>query len=342
MANTVYAGNNTRVHWGGANSDEDIHLEIYQNEVDSRFMYNSIFLSLSSQRSVADRSNTYRIDRLNTSKVKSRTSGVALESQKVANDKVLYTVDTVLYIRNPIDYQDDWTAPDWLMDIARNNGMEFAETFDEAHIIQLIKARSWTAPAHLKPAFSDGLTIEIEYQADADTQAEFEANAIALKRGHKAGVDELVKRKVPLRDMVTIVDVDTYSALLEHPKLLNLEVAGGASDGDYNGRRVVRLNGIPVIEVTEFPTQVYNNTDAKHPLQSAVNDYTVSADDLKVKMITFSKSMSLLTINAHQFTSRFWDDEGEFTNVLDCFQMYHVGVRRPDTIVAHKLIAPTP
>lgn len=340
MTATVYAGNNTRVHYGGANSDVDIHLEMYQNEVDSRFQYNAIFLSLSSQRSVENRTNTYRIDRLNTTNVKSRTSGVALDSQKVTNDKVIYQVDTVLYIRNPVDYQDDWTAPDWLMDIARNNASQFAEKFDEAHIIQLIKARSWTAPAHLKPAFSDGLTVNITYKAAAATQAELEANAIALKKGHKAGVDALVKRKVPLRDMITIVDVDTYSALLEHPKLLNLEVAGGAQDGDYNGRRVVRLNGIPIVEVTEFPKQVYDTGSNKHVLQSAVNDYTVSAEDLKVKMITFSKSMSLLTINAHAFTSRFWDDEREFNNVLDCYQMYTVGLRRPDTVVSHKLVEP--
>ncbi len=58
MANTAYNGNTTKVHWGGANSTNDIHLEIYQNEVDTRFQYQSIFLSLSSQRSVADRSNT--------------------------------------------------------------------------------------------------------------------------------------------------------------------------------------------------------------------------------------------------------------------------------------------
>ena len=340
MANTAYNGNSTRVHWAGANSDQSIHLEIYQNEVDSRFQYQSIFLGLSSQRSVADRSNTYRIDRLNTTAVKSRTSGVALDSQKVTNDKVLYIVDTVLYVRNPVDYQDDWTAPDWLREIATNNGSQFAETFDQAHIIQLIKARAWTAPAHLKPAFSDGLTVNITFKAAAATQAEYEANAIALKAGHKAGINALVKRKVPLSDMVTIVDVDTYAALLEHPKLLNLEVAGGSMDGDYNGRRVVRLNGVPVVEVTEFPTQVYDNASAKHPLQSATNDYQVSADDLKVRMITFSKSRSLLTINARTFTSDFWDDKKEFSNVLDCYQMYHVGVRRPDTIVAHKLVEP--
>ena len=106
-----------------------------------------MFLGLSTQRSVADRSNTYRIDRLNTSSVKGRTSGVALDATKVTNDKLVLTVDTVLYIRNPIDYQDDWTSPDFLREMGQNNGSEFAEVFDQAHLIQIIKGRDWVAPA---------------------------------------------------------------------------------------------------------------------------------------------------------------------------------------------------
>ena len=62
MTATAYAGNTSRPHWGGANSDIDIHLEIYDDEVDTRFQYMAMFRALSTQRSVADRSNTYRID----------------------------------------------------------------------------------------------------------------------------------------------------------------------------------------------------------------------------------------------------------------------------------------
>src|SRR5690606_16497640 len=105
-------------------------LEIYDGEIDTRFNYQAIFLSLSTQRSVNDKSNTYRIDRLNSSAVKGRKSGIALDASKVTNDKLILTVDTVLYIRNPIDYQDDWTAPDFLREMGQNNGTSFAETFD--------------------------------------------------------------------------------------------------------------------------------------------------------------------------------------------------------------------
>ncbi|QBP32937.1 gp37 [Shigella phage Buco] len=326
MANTDYAGNLTRPHWGGAASDVDIHLEVYQNEVDTRFQYQAMFLGLSSQRSVADRSNTYRIDRLNTSSVKGRTSGVALEPTPVRNDKMLIVVDTVLYIRNPIDYQDDWTAPDFLTEMGQNNGSEFAEVFDQAHLIQLIKGRSWVAPAHLKPAFSDGIEIEATIDSDVTTQAGMEANAIAINQAHKAGIDELIKRKVPLNDMITLVSTEIYSLLLEHPKLFNKDW-GDANANGYKERRAVLMNGIPVVECTEFPDA------GTHPLGSA---YTVTADDAKCRMVTFSKSRTLVTVEAKPFTSRIWDDEQNFANVLDCYAMYQVGERRPDTAAVVK------
>lgn len=326
MANTPYAGNSTRPMWGGAQSDVDIHLEIYDNEIDSRFQYQAIFLGLSSQRSVADRSNTYRIDRLNTSTVKGRQSGEALDPTAVRNDKMLIVVDTVLYIRNPIDYQDDWTAPDFLAEMGRNNGSEFAEIFDQAHLIQLIKGRAWQAPEFLKPAFSDGIEIPCELKlAPADLQ-ERELDAENINQAHKAGVDALIKRKVPLNDMVTLVSTEIYSKLLEHPKLFDRLFGDSNADG-YKQRRVVVMNGIPVVECVEFPEE------GVHPLGSA---YTVTADDAACRMVTFSKSKTLVTVEAQPFTSRIWDDKLNFSNVLDCYAMYTVGARRPDTAAVVK------
>lgn len=325
MADTIYNGNSTRPHWGGAQSDVDLHLEIYDNEVDSRFQYQALFLGLSQQRSVADRSNTYRIDRLNTSSVKGRQSGEALEPTRVANDKMIIVVDTVLYIRNPIDYQDDWTAPDWLAEMGQNNGSEFAEVFDQAHLIQLIKGRNWTAPDFLKPAFNDGIEITCAQASDGVgfplKQVDLESNAYAINLAHKKGIDELIKRKVPLNDMVTLVSTEVYSALLEHPKLFDREF-GNSNDDGFKQRRVVVMNGIPVVECVEFPEA------GTHPLGSA---YTVTAGDAACRMVTFSKSKTLVTVEAQPFTSRIWDDKQQFSNVLDCYAMYTVGARRPDT-----------
>jgi hypothetical protein len=333
MADTPYKAQLTRVHWAGADATTDEHLEVYLSEVESRFEYNAIFRAFSTERSVANQSNTYRIDRLGTSQVKGRKSGEALEAQRVTNEKLILQVDTVLYIRNPIDYQDDWTAPDWLMDIARNNGYTFAEVFDQAHLIQLIKARKMTTPEHLKPGIGDGIEVTGEFKAAAKTQAELEANAIAINLAHKKGIDTLIKNKVPLADMITIVHPDIYSSLLEHPKLLNIQF-DNTNGGLYSGRRFVRMNGIPVIESTAFPDNAITGT---FPLGA---DYNVDAEDLKCKMVTFSKSKTLVTVKAKDMTVRVWDDEMNFQNVLDAYCMYNVGIRRPDACVVTKFEEP--
>lgn len=330
MANTPYLGVSTKPNMGGANSDVDIHLEIYDGELDTRFEYNAIFRGLSTQRSVADRSNTYRIDRMNTSSVKGRTSGVALDSTRVTNDKLVLTVDTVLYIRNPIDYQDDWTSPDWLREMGQNNGTEFAEVFDQAHLIQLIKGRTWAAPAHLQPAFKNGIEINAALTTAQATLAQREANAVALFYAHRDAVNQLIKRKVPMGDIVTLIYTDEYSALMEHPKLLNINDYAGNDGNSFGDRRIVKMNGVPVIECTEFPVAVNN----AHPLGAQFN---VAAADALCKMVVFSKSKTLVTVEAKPFTSRIWDDELNFANVLDCVAMYTVGQRRPDTAAVVKV-----
>ena len=170
-----------------------------------------------------------------------------------------------------------------------------------------------------------------EFKADAKTQAELEANAIAINLAHKKGVDYLIKNKVPLADMVTIVKPEIYSALLEHPKLINVQF-DNVNGGDYSGRRMVRLNGIPVIEVLEWPT----DTNA-HPLGTA---FKCDAEDLKAGMITFSRSKTLVTIKAKDFTTNLWQDNENFAQVLDCYTMYNVGIRRPDACVVCKFEEP--
>lgn len=334
MTATAYASALTRPQWGGPNSDDDQHLEVYQSEIDSRFQYAAIFRQLSTQRSVADRSNTYRIDRLNSSAVQGRKSGIKLEESKVTSDKLVITVDTVMYIRNPIDYQDDWTAPDYLTEMGMNNGSAFAEAYDEAHIIQVIKSRNWVAPAHLKPAFSDGLEVVAEFKSGvALTYAEMEANAISLVRAHKVAVDQLIKRKIPLSDIVTLIYTDQFSQILEHPKLFNKDF-NETMVGSYGDRRLVRINGIPCVEFLEFP-------QAANPSHILGSDFNTTAADVAVKMVLFSKSKTLVTVEAKAFTTRIWDDQKEFANVLDAYCMYTVGQRRPDTAVSIKLVEPS-
>ncbi|WP_236502102.1 hypothetical protein, partial [Escherichia coli] len=92
--------------------------------------------------------------------------------------------------------------------------------------------------------------------------------------------DTLAKRRVPLSDMATLVDVDIFSALLHHPKLINKDYT--AENGDFANRRVVNVNGIPVVENTAFPTAAITG----HGLSTTENGnaFDVTADEIKGRM----------------------------------------------------------
>lgn len=320
MANTPYVPNLTRPHWGGPNSDADIHLEVFDGALDSAFQYNAFFRANSTFISTADRSNTARIDRLGTVTIKGRKSGEALEPEAVKNDKLVITVDTVTYARTPIDYQDDWTAPDFLPQIGKNHGTEHAKLFDQAHIIQLIKSRKWLAPAHLKPAFYDGLE-----KTAALVVGDKAATADNIVDAHSEIVEELIRRDLggSLSEFITLVDPTTFGILLEHEKLVNVDYSSG--NANFAMRRVAYINGTRIVETPRFPTAVISD----HVLGDAFN---VDAQDVACKMIVYHPNMSLVTVEAKSHTVRMWDDELNFANVLDSYAMYTVGQRRPDTV----------
>ena len=324
---TIYAPNTTKPHWGGAASDVDQHLEKYDGWRDSKFLYTSQFVGLSAQKSVADETNVYRFDQLNTSEVLGRGALEDIKAQAVTSDKVNVIVEMMMYIRNPIDYMHKWTAPDYLQDMARNNGSAFAKAFDEAHIITLLKARNYVAPAHLKPAFNNGMAVTVDIKGGtALTTQDLEKNAEALYLAIGKIVTEMLNRDTPMENMCCLVTVDMFELLINHPKLINKDFV--ESNGDFARRRVVMAHGIPIVTNNAFPRVVKTN----HILSTVGNKkaFDVTAEDLKGKVIVFDKNLSLVTVTAKPFTSRFWDNEDAMCNVLDCYSMWTVASRRQD------------
>ena len=68
------------------------------------------------------------------------------------------------------------------------------------------------------------------------------------------------------------------------------------------------------------------------------NAFDIVANDVACQMLIFSKTKTLVTVEAHPFTATFWDDKQNFSNVLDCYALYTVAARRPDTAVAVRFV----
>lgn len=328
MANTPYNATMSRPHWSGSNADLDIHLEAYEGDIEGSFRVESLFRSsgLTNFKTVAGRSNTWRGDRIGGATVKGRKAGEALDPTRIVSEKLLITVDTTSYIRTPIDYQDDWTAPDFQAEYSAEHGSAHAKAFDQAHLIQLIKAGTWAAPASLKAsgAFYDGISTVMTGYA-AQTDAELKADLIV--KHHKNALATFVKRDLggSLAEFVTLIEPDTFNVLLDHKKLMNVDFQGGNGDNDFAARRVGWLNGIRVIETPRFPTAAI----AAHFLGPAFN---VSAAEAKARVVIFHPRKTLVTVEAQGMVARVWDDKENFANVLDSYTMYTVGLKRGDCV----------
>jgi len=327
MADTQYKATMSRAHWAGSDADLDIHLEAYEGDIEGSFRVESLFRSsgLTNFKTVAG-TNTWRGDRVGGATVKGRKDGESLDPTRIVNEKLLITVDTTSYIRTPIDYQDDWTAPDFQAEYSAEHGSAHAKSFDQAHLIQLIKAGTWVAPASLKAsgAFNDGIALTMTGYA-AQTDAELKADLIV--KHHKDALATFVKRDIggSLSEFITLMDPDTFNVLLDHKKLMNVDFQGGQGDNNFAARRIGWLNGIRVIETPRFPTGAI----AAHILGPAFN---VSADEAKARVVIFHPRKTLVTVEAQSMVARVWDDKENFANVLDSYTMYTVGLKRGDCV----------
>jgi len=325
---TPMAAAQTRNWWAGPDADTDVHIEVYEGQIDASFQYNSIFRSgnLTTFKGVQGRSNTWRGDRIGGVRVQGRKSGEKLTPSRIINDKFVVVVDTTSFIRTAFDYQDDWTSPDFMADYSREHGIAHSKSFDEAHIIQLIKAGDWVAPADLKASgsFYDGIkAVATGYLAATDL--EVKADLFVAK--HAEVVAEFVKRDLGqyLGEMVTLVKPELFNVLLNHKKLMNVQFQGASIDGQnsFATRRVGYVNGVQVIETARFPYEV----NAAHHLGPAFN---VTTAMLKALAVVFLPSVTLVTVEGHPLVVQKWDDKDNFQTVLDSYQMYTVEVRRGD------------
>lgn len=339
MADVDNKASLTRTWWAGTDADADIHIEAYEGDIEGSFRAESLFRAsgLTNYKSVQNQTNTWRGDRIGAATVKGRRSGEKLDEARIANEKFIVTVDTVAYIRTPFDYQDDWTAPDFKAEYSAEHGSAHAISFDEAHVIQLIKCAAFVPPASLAGAFHNGIkAVMTGYTAavaagstvvDAGRDLTgLEHAADIIVQNHKDVLTEFVKRRLGagLAQTVTLIEPDAFNVLLEHKKLMNVDFQGSSATNDYSQRRIAVLNGVRVIEAPIFPV-----AGVAHPLGAAFN---VSADEAKAKLIVFFPQKALVTVEAQPMTVKVWDYPKEFQSFLDSYQMYTVGQRRPDAV----------
>lgn len=316
----------TRPHWGGASSDIDIHIEEHLGFVDASFEATSKLKNLTNMRNLRG-TNTTRIDRVGSATVQGRKAGEALGVTPVRNDKINFVVDTVLYTRHEFDKFDEWTSSlDMRREAGREDGIALAKLFDNAALTQLQKSSDFVKPAHLGDAFHDGILNNVTVATS--TAAERKKAAEDLVRAHRMGCEALETRDLGdqlYSEGLTIVTPALFSLLLEHDKLMSVEFDSGGAGNSFTRARIGYLNGVKLMTSARFSSGAVTN----HALGAAFN---LTADQAKRQMTTFIPSLALVAAQVHTLTAEYWEDKRNFSHVLDTFQSYNIGQRRPDAV----------
>lgn len=330
----------TRPHWAGTGADTDIHLEIFDGDVQVAFGRDSLFQSnqWSHVVDLQGKSNTHRIEQFGGTAVRSRASGDKLTSSRIVNEKRTVTVERAQYSRTELDYIDDWTAPDRSQQIALAHGRAHALTYDRFHLKALIHASKHTVDASLKRynEFYDGIRHEItgwDAANDANTADAFIRSVYEMR-------EEMTYRDMDVysSEFVLLVRPSLFRVLFESDKLTNMLYGAGQAGNNYISAQMAELAGYNIVSTATFPRAtgaiVADDGNEFGP------DWEFDEDDVRTQAILFHTPSALTTVWAHAFVTEAWQDKNNHKNVLDTYAMYLPFTRRSDGVAA--LLAPEP
>ena len=269
---------------GGTGNYDALFIEEYGGLVDLAFHETSVMKSFLNVRSVMG-TNTVKNYRVGETSLSGVTPGVRPDASPTNFGDVSVTVDTVVVARNNVflleDLQNNYDAK---VELARTQGEQLAEYFDEAAYIQAMKAARSAAPANL-PGFQGGTVVELDAATDELDPNKLEAKILSMVQG-------MEEKKVKVRGtqfgttgyngVSLFVSPAQYYTLLQNDKLVDSQYSMG--NGDYADSRILKAAGLPINTTTLLPQEAAGATG--HLLSNATNsnayDYTAAEGDVRV------------------------------------------------------------
>lgn len=197
------------------------------------------------------------------------TPGVPLDGIKSDFAKKSVTVDTVIAAREFFSLLEVFqTQMDVRREVAQEQGKEIAKFFDQAILIQALKAARLTGSAYAmgvagKPSGHFGGTVQTLASADrTDPDKLYAAIKSALT---KMELKDVVPRE---DDVIIVVSPADYSTLMDAEKLINMNYVT-ASGNKVNDAFLLKAVGVPVFSSNNLP----NTTVTGHKLTSDYNDF---------------------------------------------------------------------
>ena len=209
------------------------------------------------------------------------------------------------------------------MELAQDHGKEIGKFFDEAFIIQAIKAALIVVgtAAGQSPApdgFQSGTQVELAAAGD-------ELDPDKLERGIEDVVQGIQEKDVDTEGGVILLRPAQYHALRRNDKLTSGEYSIG--NGNFAQGTLLKSNGMPLVMTNRIPSAVITD----HYLSNSGNNNAYNVDAIEataVAVIMLPKA--LLAGETIPLTSKVYYHDVELQWFIDSYLAFAVTPNRPD------------
>lgn len=301
-------------------SNLDLYIEEYAGEVETRFVKASFMREFVPVKPVRG-TDTITNDVMGATTLKAVGRGARrVDPSEATFDKITLTVDTIVLARNTVALLDQFqNRYDVRMELGQDHGKEIGKFFDEAFIIQGIKAAAKTVVGDNGTAVgvTDGVANVVDLSAAGD-----EDDPDKLQRAIEDVCQKIEEDDVDLEGGVILVRPAQYYVLLRNDRLINSQYSTG--NGDFAEGMVLRSCGLPIIKTNRIPAAAITD----HRLGTA---YNVDATEAKsVALVMLPKS--LLAGESIPLTSDVWYNKEELQWFIDSYLAFGVTPNRHDQV----------
>jgi hypothetical protein len=315
---------------GTGSTVNPLHIEQYGGAVETRFVKASFMRQYADIKTVRG-TDTVTNDRMGKTSIQAVAKGVRPEGGGVDFDNVSVKVDTIILARNNVALLDEFQQHfDTRVSLGEDHGKEIGKFFDEAFIIQSIKAAMINAEDHRGNATSDatvqrlpegwghGTVIDLASSGD-------EEDPDKLLRAIEDMMEGIELQDVEAEGGVLLMNATQYNTLLRNDKLINADYSLG--NGDYAKGMVLQANGVRVVKTNRIPKAAISG----HYLSNAGNNnaYDVSSAEAKTKVI-YLQPRSLLAGETIPLTSKVYYSDVELQWFIDSYLSFGVTPNRPE------------
>lgn len=315
---------------GSATTVQPLHIEQYGGMVEGTFAKRSFMRTYVDIKPIRG-TDTVTNDRVGEATLGAVVPGVRPDATVAQFDNVKVKVDTIILARNNVALLDDFQAHyNVRAELGKEHGKTIGKFFDEAFIIQAIKAALIVAAPDnqnpqagetaLPPGWSSGSAITLGSAGD-------ESDPDLLQKALEDVCQSIEEKDVDIVEDggVILVAPAEYYTLLRNDRLINSQFSIG--NGNFAEGMVLKSCGLPLIKTNRIPKVAI----VGHLLSNAGNGsaYDVSAAEAKAKAVIMLPK-ALLAGETIPLNSKVYYMDSELQWFIDSYLSFGVTPNRAE------------